>query len=512
MTDSIVLSDRLWVPIKAWKNVPLQVRKSVVKWFKKVLVSPSAYCELVINNRHCINYEEAEQQYGKEEAEKVCRQCPAAKKKISCAFKNDAFASFYRGDYEKVKKVVTIVKKYNKGIKFLDNTISSPLKKKVKIEQSGDERSNSQNELAQKYVDTGYGILVAPARFGKTRTTCVVFAALNQRTFVLAHQRELLEQFQANWLKFSSLSLSDIKINPSIEEAKKLPVSLFTYQHFLNTNGKKRLKKLCKVPGLIIVDEAHRCGAMGFNNVVNAFHSKYRLGVTASPDRKDQMSFLIYNTFGPVTAKGGVEMLSCKYKVIRTHVIFSDYDRVPHRRRFLYLQSSMVKNEERNEIIAKRAVRNVNKGHKVLIPLKSVTHVKEIARLIRGKMKKEGYKDVRVCEFSASFVKGKAREEMAQKIREGFYDVVVAVESMINVGFDAPKMSSLMLNAGTYSFNDANRYQLFSRIRTKCEGKKTPLIDIIADDCKWSDYSLKATIKQLEEFNFTPVKIKEKRR
>lgn len=508
--DNIIISDRLYVPLKAWKRVPESTRKSVVKWFKKVYVSPSSYCDLIQNNRHCANWDDMHDEEGKEAADALCQNCPMAKRKFVCAFKSEEYASFYRGDLEKVKKVISLVKKYNKGIELRDDRVLAPLKKPFTVTESGDSRSVSQNKLARAYTKKGYGILVAAARFGKTRMAGVVAAELGQRTFVLAHQKELLEQFLSNWLKFTNIKPSQIKINPTVEEAKKLSVSLFTYQHFLQKHGRKRLKALRNTPGLIIVDEAHRCGAKGFNKVVNYFPAMYRLGITATPNRKDRASFLIYNTFGPVTAEGGVEMLTCDYKVVKTGVIFPDYDKVAHRRRFQYLQAAMQKDEERNGIIAKRAVRNVDKGHQVLIPLKGVAHVKEIARLIRLRMKKEGYRNARICEFSAAFVKGKMREEVAQKIRDGFYDVVVAVESMINVGFDAPHMSNLVLNAGTYSFNNENRYQLFSRIRTKCEGKKKPLIDILSDECKWSDFSLKATLAQMEKFKFDKVKTKKK--
>ena len=507
--NKMVLSNRLYVPLKAWKNIPSPTRKRLVKLFNKTFISPSSYCELIQVNRRCINYENEEEDNGKEAAEDLCKECPMAKKKLVCAFKNRKYVSFYRGDLEKVEQVTSMVRKYNPGIVIQDKQALSPLKKKIKILDIGDERNVSQDKLAKKYVKEGYGIIKAAARFGKTRTACVVASLLNQKTFVLAHQRELLEQFQSNWTKFSSLSKSDIKINPSLAEAKKLPVSLFTYQHFLHKHGSRRLKEMCKIPGLVVIDEVHRAAAPEFNRIVNKFHAKYRLGITATPNRKDKMSFLIFNTFGPVTAKGGVEMLSCKYKVIKTELIFPDYEKVQHRRRFLYLQAALAKNEERNNIIANRAVRNVDKGYKVLIPLKGVAHVKTIATLIRGKLKKAGYRDPRVCEYSAAFMKkGKQREEISQQVREGFYDVVVAVESMINVGFDAPKISNLVLNAGIYSFNKENRYQLFSRIRTKCEGKKTPLIDILADHCKWSDYSLKGILQQMEEYKFTPVKKK----
>lgn len=504
---NVVLSNRLWVPLKMWKKVPKETRTSISKQFKKTLISPSTYCELRASNQLCTTARSLLDEDGMRNLNDICNECPAAKLVISCAFKGKKYASFYRGDLDKISKLIAVLKKYNKDFSVSDERIVAPLKKKISLlEDVGDSRSKEQNKLAQVFVNKGFGILVAPARFGKTRMACVVFSKLNQRTFVLAHQKELLEQFQANWIKFSSLKEKDIKINPSLEEAKSISVSLFTYQHFLGKNGDTRLKELSTIPGLLIVDEAHRAAAKAFNKIINTFHAKYRLGITATPDRKDNLSFLIYNTFGPVTAKGGVEMLTCKYEILKTGIIFSDYKSVPIRRRFTLLQSAMVKNEDRNELIANRAVHNVDAGHKVLIPVKSIQHVQTIAKLVRAGLKKKGYKDVRVCEFSAAFLKGKAREEAAQKIREGYYDVVVAVESMINVGFDAPKISNLVLNAGTYSFNEANRYQLFSRIRTKCKGKKTPLIDILADNCELSDYSLRATVAQLKTFDFTEIK------
>ncbi|MDE7347149.1 MAG: DEAD/DEAH box helicase family protein [Muribaculaceae bacterium] len=508
----MVLNNRLWIPRKAWKNIPKEKREAIIEKFRKVFVNPQEYCELLAAGRTCIPRDIREKEFGTEAAKQMCQECPAAQKKAICIFRNTKYVSLYRGDLEKIDAVIKTVKKYNKGIKTKDLRVEEPLVKRIKVNDTGDERSVAQNKLAQSYVDEGYGILVAAARFGKTRTALVASSLLNQRTFVLAHQVELLEQFQANWTKFSNLKKDQVKINPSVEEAKKIPVSLFTYQHFLHENGTKRLKALCKVPGLVIVDEVHRCASKGFNRIANAFHAKYRLGITATPDRKDKMSFLIYNTFGPVTAKGGSEMLSCKYKILKTGSIISDYERVPHKRRFTYINKALAKEDERNAFIAKRAVRNVEKGHKVLIPVKGVEHLQKIAKLVRAGLKKLHYNKILVCEYSAQFVKGKKRVEVSQQIRDGYFDVVVAIESMINVGFDAPRISNLILNAGSYSFNEPNMYQLFSRIRTKCEGKKTPLIDILQDECKWSEYSTKRIEKQMEEYKFTKIQPKRKKK
>lgn len=508
----MVINNRLWIPIKAWRNIPKEKRKRIILNFKKVYVSPTEYCDLRSNNRTCYHYDNILEDAGEKAANDLCYECSMAQKKAVCCFKNDNHVSFYRGDIEKIDDVIKLAKKYNKGIKLKDSRVEAPLAKKIKINSSGDERTKAQNSLAEKYVKKGYGILVAPARFGKNRTSLVVFSLLKQRTFVFAHQRELLEQIQSNWVKFSNLKENEIQINPSIEDSKRIPVSLFTYQHFLHKNGEKRLKELCRVPGFILCDEVHRGAATAFNRILNAFHAKYRLGMSATPDRKDKMSFLIYNTFGPITAKGGSEMLTCKYKIVKTGSIFSDYDRVPHRRRFTLLNKVISKDEERSALIARRAVRNVDKGYQVLIPLKNIEHVKKVADLVRKGLKKLHFNKIKVCEYSASFLKGKKREEVSQQIRDGYYDVVVAIESMIDVGFDAPHMSNLVLNAGTYSFNKENRYQLFSRIRTKCEGKKTPLIDILQDECKWSNYSTKGIVDQMEEFGFKEVQSKKRKK
>lgn len=508
--QNMVLNNRLWIPRKAWKKIPSVKRESIIKKFRKVFVNPQEYCELLSSGQTCVQYTMTENEFGDEAAKEKCQECPAGQKRASCIFKSSDHVSLYRGDLEKIDWVIDLVKKYNKGIKVKDDRIEAPLKRKFVLYAVGDERSAAQDKLAKAFVDAGYGILVAAARFGKTRTGLVVFSLLNQRTFILAHQVELLEQFHANWLKFSNLPEKQIKINPSVEEAKKLAVSLFTYQHFMGPNGKERLWDLCKVPGFVLVDEAHRCAASGFNKIANAFHAKYRLGMTATPDRKDKMSFLIYNTFGPVTAKGGSEMLSCRYKILRTGSIVSDYERVPHKRRFNYIIKALAKDDERNQFIAKRAVRNVEKGYKVLIPVKNIEHLQKIAKLVRAGLKKLHYNKILVCEYSAKFLKGKKRVEASQRIRDGYFDVVIAIESMINVGFDAPLMSNLILNAGTYSFNDPNMYQLFSRIRTKCEGKKTPLIDILQDECKWSEYSTRRIEKQMEEFKFKKIKPKKR--
>lgn len=135
-------------------------------------------------------------------------------------------------------------------------------------------------------------LLVMPTGTGKT----VVFAELirqwsqqHDRTLILAHRGELLEQAREKLLKFTHLKSSDVAIEKGDRTAtglRSLPPVVVASKDSLHA---KRLAKYNKDSfHRIVVDECHRGIARTYQHIYDYFSTATLLGVTATPERRDK--------------------------------------------------------------------------------------------------------------------------------------------------------------------------------------------------------------------------------
>lgn len=124
-------------------------------------------------------------------------------------------------------------------------------------------------------------LLVAPTGSGKT----VMFSAITQgavargrRVLILVHRRELIRQASA---KLSQAGVEHGIIAAGFEPSNQL-VQVASVQTLA-----RRLERQSWQPDLIVVDEAHHAVAGTWSRVLDHWPEAYRLGVTATPVRRD---------------------------------------------------------------------------------------------------------------------------------------------------------------------------------------------------------------------------------
>lgn len=124
-------------------------------------------------------------------------------------------------------------------------------------------------------------LLVAPCGMGKT----VCFSAITagavergRRVLILVHRRELIRQASAK-LTWAGVAHGIIAagFDPSDHRVQVASVQTLA----------RRLERLTWQPDLIVVDEAHHAVAGTWGSVLDHWPEAYRLGVTATPVRRD---------------------------------------------------------------------------------------------------------------------------------------------------------------------------------------------------------------------------------
>lgn len=220
----------------------------------------------------------------------------------------------------------------------------------------------------------------------------------------------------------------------------------------------------------VVVHNCHRIGAYEWSPVPGMFPARHRLGITATPRRKD-----------------GAE------NVFRYHIgqeIFAaKQESLPFKARFLYSEFYLVKttsyngtagravtinyltqNETRNRLIAHDMAKALAAGRKLLVVSERLEHLKLMDAALRETLATASAPIPSI----GYFVGGKSEEQLD---KAAACQVIFATTQLVLEGLDIPALDTLFL---TTPLTDIE--QAIGRIRRPCEGKKPPVVVDVRDD------------------------------
>ena len=133
-------------------------------------------------------------------------------------------------------------------------------------------------------------LLIANPSWGKTFCGIAIATKLKQKTLIIVHTMHLLRQWEEEVEKTLGIKAGIIgdkryDIDP--------PIVIGTMQSLKN-----RILKVNKVFGTVIIDECHHIAASVFKTIVDAMHARYKIGLTATPWRKDGKHVSMFNYLG----------------------------------------------------------------------------------------------------------------------------------------------------------------------------------------------------------------------
>ena len=365
--------------------------------------------------------------------------------------------SFARGDIERMEKVF-------KNFNIIDDTAAPKMRYPIKfigVLVDGDylPLRPEQKKSVREVMEHGYGILQAPPRFGKTTVMTRLVTKYGLRTIVFVHQLDLAEQFEAEFRRCTDVKDWERKSGRKIigiarkwEEVASLDIAIVTWQKFhAGKGGKAAIARFRDRFGLTLVDEGHRFSSKFSAKVVGAFNTRHRIGVTATPERKDKRDVVFKQIVGPVVAKGKTKQVPMRVHPVYTgvNVQFS---------RWTTLVKKLAETQARNKICLNKVEAEVKAGHSVLI----VTTLRKHIMDLQERLKKRGIK-------AESFYGGvKGRNDILRRAKSKHTSVIIGMRSMLT-GVNVPCWDRMHILMPTS--NGPNHYQEFSRVRTPYEGK-----------------------------------------
>lgn len=181
---------------------------------------------------------------------------------------------------------------------------------------------DDQREAAESYFNSNKGAFInsmiqLPTGKGKTILGLYIASQLSCKTLIVVHKDDLVR----GWNEDIKLAFNGA-VNPGLIKAKSRRLGHFltvaTVQT-LNNLSEEELEELYDTFGLVIQDEMHHCPANSYN-IVSKFRSRYRLGLTATPERNDGLSHIMNLYYGGMCYKyksKGVEKDILPVKVIK---------------------------------------------------------------------------------------------------------------------------------------------------------------------------------------------------
>lgn len=158
---------------------------------------------------------------------------------------------------------------------------------------------DSQREAYDAYFDSLNGIekhsqVVMPTGKGKTILALAIAAKLSVRTLVVVHKNDLIKVWREDIAL--SLEMPAGLIQGNTKKIENITVATVQTLGSMRKNNKFN-DDFLDMFDLIIVDEAHHCPASTYE-VIEDFRAKYRLGLTATPERNDGLTHVLNLFFG----------------------------------------------------------------------------------------------------------------------------------------------------------------------------------------------------------------------
>jgi superfamily II DNA or RNA helicase len=350
-----------------------------------------------------------------------------------------------------------------------------------------------QSAAAQAVIDHGGGVVVIPTGQGKTVVALHLVERLQTPALILVHTGVLLAQTAARIREH-------LGIEPGIigeGKWKPAPVTVAMVQT-LSARGDCGLRDFF---GVVVQDEAHHVPAETFAEVVQLFNARYRVGLTATPLRKDGLHPILFSVIGPIVYQMKAKSLPLQFQRVDTGWRPPD-DKVPvveppgwllrkmrekgepppeARTDYTAMTTMLSASKDRNAVVLD-AIMHWHHGTSLVLS-ERVEHVRLLAAALveRGLRAVPLAGEVDKISRKRTAVSKKERQDAIEGLEAGRYDVLVSTPLMVGEGFDCPRIDTEFV---TCPHGDANKATQLSGRCTRPWGEKQygTVIDFVDAD------------------------------
>jgi superfamily II DNA or RNA helicase len=292
-----------------------------------------------------------------------------------------------------------------------------------------------QEHAVNDILNRDFNVLQAPTGSGKTVMALSVIAERKQPALIIVHSKELLNQWIDRIVTFMDIPRTEIGVIGGGKNriGEKITVGIINSIYPIATELKQYF-------GLIIVDECHRTPSRTFTEAVSAFDSKYMLGLSATPYRRDGLTKLIRWYLGRKVEVKQADLTESDI-ILNVDVVTRATDFIPHSdpsEEYSQMLSELTEDNHRNRLIVNDVAKEASNGGGICLVLSDrKSHCEAISSLLS---------DAGVAvDVLTGDTKDKEREAIVGRLNSGNVKVLIATGQLIGEGFDCRGLSTLFL-------------------------------------------------------------------
>jgi len=318
-----------------------------------------------------------------------------------------------------------------------------------------------ENAISRLNEEQHGGLLVLPCGYGKTVCALHIASIMKRRTLVLVHKAFLVEQWQER-AQFFLEGVTVGKIQQNIIQGD-CDIVIGMVQ---SISKREYPENIMKNFGLVIIDEAHHMSAPVFHKALRQIPAKYIIGLSATPERKDGMTKLLYWSMGSIChrieRKPEHTLVSCiLYEGgKRKEILYKD-----GRLSMPLMLNSLVNDTYRNNIISQRIFECYKNNRHVIVLTDRIIQLKYLHKYLE---------QMGVQENEIGYYIGTTHQE--ERNQASSKKVLLSTYSMAKEGLDIPRLDTVV-----FATPKGDVIQSSGRVQRKHAEKNTPLIIDIID-------------------------------
>lgn len=322
-----------------------------------------------------------------------------------------------------------------------------------------------QIQACEAIAKRDFGTLSAPTGAGKTVCGLWLISLRKQPALVITHTKELMYQWQDRACQFLDIQPDEIGLIGDGHKSigKRLTIAIVNSVYKVASQISERI-------GFVIADECHRCPSRTFTEAVRVFDSRYMLGLSATPWRRDKLSRLIYWFLGDKVYEIDKAELIKSQDILPAEVTVRETSFRPWHdssNEYSKMLSELTGDPERNALIASDVAREARNGGGICLVL---SDRKGHCKTLQEELADRGVKS----ELLTGDLSNGQRKQVVEDLNAGKIKVLIATGQLIGEGFDQKALSTLFLST-PIKFS-GRLLQYLGRVLRPAPGKRKAIV------------------------------------